>query len=99
MSNNRKPYWTCNDCGANLDFGEKCDCHEHPATKKAARYFMDIQNNDFVVILETGEEIKVTPEDYIAAAEGSVVENMTPMDVIDYAIYRNQTQVKLGEVG
>ena len=21
-------YWTCPKCGANLDFGEKCDCEE-----------------------------------------------------------------------
>ena len=21
-------YWTCSDCGANLDPGEKCDCKE-----------------------------------------------------------------------
>lgn len=21
-------YWTCPDCGANLDHGEKCDCHD-----------------------------------------------------------------------
>ena len=21
-------YWTCPKCGANLDFGEKCDCKE-----------------------------------------------------------------------
>lgn len=22
-------YWTCSKCGANLDFGEKCDCEEN----------------------------------------------------------------------
>lgn len=21
-------YWTCPHCGANLDFGEKCDCQQ-----------------------------------------------------------------------
>lgn len=21
-------YWTCPECGANLDFGEKCDCED-----------------------------------------------------------------------
>ena len=21
-------YWTCPKCGANLDFGEKCDCED-----------------------------------------------------------------------
>ena len=22
------PYWTCPNCGANLDVGERCDCQE-----------------------------------------------------------------------
>jgi len=24
-----KDYWTCPDCGNNLDFGEKCECQEN----------------------------------------------------------------------
>ena len=27
-------YWTCPNCGANLDAGERCDCREEPAHKK-----------------------------------------------------------------
>ncbi len=24
----RKPYWTCSNCGSNLDHGERCDCQD-----------------------------------------------------------------------
>lgn len=27
-------YWTCPHCGANLDFGEKCDCEEIEDTNR-----------------------------------------------------------------
>lgn len=28
-----KYYWTCPECGANLDPGEKCDCKEQEEKK------------------------------------------------------------------
>lgn len=27
-------YWTCPECGSNLDFGEKCDCNERKPVAK-----------------------------------------------------------------
>lgn len=28
-------YWTCPECGANLDHGEKCDCQNNENKKEA----------------------------------------------------------------
>ncbi len=31
----RTYYWTCSECGANLDPGEKCDCDKEKAEETA----------------------------------------------------------------
>lgn len=45
-------YWTCPNCGANLDFGEHCDCQEqeiinqkyHRHNKQFIKNLEDISN-------------------------------------------------------
>ncbi len=37
-------YWTCPDCGANLDPGEPCDCKKHSVENKEDK--KDVGNNN-----------------------------------------------------
>lgn len=83
-----KPYDTCPECNSNLDHGEKCKCR---GMSKVKQWVMG--PSDFCkVILETGEEIQVTYQDYLDACVGSVHENVSIGDVVDYAIYRHQNR-------
>lgn len=36
-------YWTCPDCGANLDPGEKCDCQNE--NNKPSETFKEVNKN------------------------------------------------------
>lgn len=40
-------YWTCPNCGANLDCGEKCDCTKEKAVPESAEHssFKNIYTN------------------------------------------------------
>lgn len=31
-------YWTCPECGSNLDLGEKCDCQKEKAVSAATEH-------------------------------------------------------------
>ena len=50
-------YWTCPNCGNNLDPGEKCDCFEQEAVNRkihkrnkqnATNYYMEEHNYEFI---------------------------------------------------
>lgn len=40
-------YWTCPECGSNLDLGEKCDCQKEKAVSAATEHgnLKNIYNN------------------------------------------------------
>ena len=40
-----KDYWTCPHCGANLDYGEKCDCDRR--NKEVVLNEYDIEENSY----------------------------------------------------
>ena len=38
-------YWTCPDCGANLDHGEKCDC-KNETSKNKKEELVNVRNQN-----------------------------------------------------
>lgn len=58
---NRRPYWTCEYCHSNLDYGERCDCRTNLTIE---RWFLDNKNNQFVVGLTNGDTVNISYRDY-----------------------------------
>ena len=57
-----RDYWTCENCGANLDYGEKCDCKENtPPTsaiytpKRHKRTFYTLKAQNGYISLKKGK--------------------------------------------
>jgi hypothetical protein len=46
MSN--KPYWHCDKCGGNFDYGESCDCNKKPSVSEILILGVDMSNGDDV---------------------------------------------------
>ena len=42
-----RDYKTCNNCGANLDHNERCDCQDKPSTYKTESIKKEIHNEKF----------------------------------------------------
>lgn len=48
-------FWTCPDCGANLDPGERCDCRENVAeSRKSAAWLVEEELGTGQYALVTG---------------------------------------------
>ena len=48
-------YWTCPDCGANLDPGERCDCQNEEKAASEAGTFESSERKTSITILSHKE--------------------------------------------
>lgn len=62
----KKPFVTCPGCGAHLDHGERCDdCNPRPKSQSWSAYTRDMKTNTFRIVLNNGDELTLSYEDYI----------------------------------
>lgn len=94
-----KYYNTCEYCGANLDPCEACDCCRNVAkTNGAYKSFRPSESSDelYTIVLENGEELPVTVEDYKEALSNATsLTSFSINDVVDYVVCRYHKRISM----
>jgi hypothetical protein len=55
MSN--KPYWHCDKCGGNFDYGESCDCNKKPSVSEMLILGVDMSSGEDVSCIQVAKVV------------------------------------------
>lgn len=74
-----KPYWHCETCGGNFDFGERCDCGDPHPIVTSDEHFVPTRTSDLLVLsfdLSNGEDMSCL---IISRSVGDSIEYLSPI--------------------
>lgn len=77
--NMSKPYWHCETCGGNFDFGERCDCGDPHPIVTSDEHFVPTRTSDLLVLsfdLSNGEDMSCL---IISRSVGDSIEYLSPI--------------------
>lgn len=77
--NMSKPYWHCEACGGNFDFGERCDCGSPTPIVSTDENFIPTRTSDLLVLsfdLTNGEDLSCL---IVSRSAGDSIEYLSPI--------------------